>query len=90
MDERVNLLGLSLAKLSMLGSSNSSWTERERETERKIIEGSSLHLWIPSRILARVKWTLNKWYARQSERFFLSLETRDRNGWAEGKERNWG
>lgn len=88
MDERVNLLGLSLAKLSMLGSSNSSWTERE--TERKIIEGSSLHLWIPSRILARVKWTLNKWYARQSGRFFLSLETRDRNGWAEGKERNWG
>lgn len=55
----------------MLGSSNSSWTERERETERKIIEGSSLHLWIPSRILARVKWTLNKWYARQSGRSFF-------------------
>lgn len=34
MDERVNLLGLSLAKLSMLGSSNSSWTERERRNER--------------------------------------------------------
>lgn len=33
-DERVNLLGLSLAKLSMLGSSNSSWTERERRNER--------------------------------------------------------